>query len=80
MNLLTSKEKSLGILLNYKKAEETTSVDTNAIKIYEDKILNSLQSSGVVGFLGSGNYAGRVLIPAFAKAGATLYLCECRGI
>lgn len=68
MGLLTSDEKSMGILINYPHPKEGT-------ELVRRVILS--ERSGTVGkanvaFLGAGNYAGRVLIPAFKEAGATL--------
>jgi predicted dehydrogenase/threonine dehydrogenase-like Zn-dependent dehydrogenase len=70
MSLLTSKEPSMGILINYPQFNDgavseisrtvTLSGHTPAI------------SKANVAFLGAGNYAGRVLIPAFKNAGASL--------
>ena len=67
--LLTSREKYLGIILNYAGDEKET-------------LKNSLDLSGspeikpqkaVLGVIGAGNYAGRVLIPAFSKTSAVLH-------
>lgn len=59
----------LGILLDYKlncaKSNHKESIQINAVD--PAKINN-----GNVAFIGAGNYASRVLIPAFKKAGATL--------
>ncbi len=60
---------SLGILLDYKGATEE-SVSKNTVKLSE-KISNPPQK-GNVAFIGGGNYASRVLIPAFKRAGANL--------
>lgn len=65
--LLTSDEPSLGILLTYpqNKDEGVRRITLN----------NSVftRGQGTVAFLGAGNYASRVLIPAFKAAGAKLH-------
>lgn len=71
-SLLTSSEPSLGIVLQYPNAHETKSINGSRL------VLNQETSPGppgkpVIGCVGAGNYAGRVLIPALAKAGATLH-------
>ncbi len=60
---------SLGILLDY---QETTgeSLAENTVKLSEKS--SSLAQKGNVAFIGGGNYASRVLIPAFKRAGANL--------
>ncbi|MDA7744289.1 bi-domain-containing oxidoreductase, partial [Porticoccaceae bacterium] len=60
---------SLGILLDYQGATEE-SVSKNTVKLSE-KIPSPAQK-GNVAFIGGGNYASRVLIPAFKRAGANL--------
>ncbi|MBO6768977.1 MULTISPECIES: bi-domain-containing oxidoreductase [unclassified Erythrobacter] len=70
MDLLTSGEPSMGILINY-----PDTVDAGRLAKERKVALgtaNSKPSAGNVAFLGAGNYAGRVLIPAFAAAGAQL--------
>jgi len=58
----------LGLLLDY--PSESGSVELErTIQLSESR---PGQASGVIGAVGSGNYAGRVLLPAFSKAGARL--------
>ena len=65
---LTSNGSALGILLDYKSApSERLSRSIELVKTYE-----SFPGTPVLGFIGAGNYASRVLIPAFKKAGAKL--------
>lgn len=70
MELLTSGEPSMGILINYSACEQPERI------AQEGKVslgaAGTEVSAGKVAFLGAGNYAGRVLIPAFAAAGAQL--------
>ncbi|WP_405229947.1 bi-domain-containing oxidoreductase [Lentisalinibacter sediminis] len=68
MELLTSVEPSLGILLQYPTTESPERIDRR-VRLQSAPA----KGAGVVGFLGAGNYAGRVLIPAFKAAGATLH-------
>ncbi|MFN6925953.1 MAG: bi-domain-containing oxidoreductase [Tabrizicola sp.] len=68
MALLTSDEPSMGILLTYPQpAADAPPRRTVALQA------SPTRGRGGVGFLGAGNYAGRVLIPAFKAAGATLH-------
>lgn len=60
---------SLGILLDYQGAT-AESLAQNTVKLIE-KSPNRAQK-GNVAFIGGGNYASRVLIPAFKRAGANL--------
>jgi predicted dehydrogenase/threonine dehydrogenase-like Zn-dependent dehydrogenase len=58
----------LGILLRY---AERSPGDVPARRVATGAIA-AAAAPAVVGFIGAGNYAGRVLIPAFARAGAQL--------
>ncbi|MWL88206.1 bi-domain-containing oxidoreductase [Cupriavidus sp. SW-Y-13] len=63
---LTADKSALGILLQYKSAPETRmlrSVPLGPKPAYDTK-------RPVLGFIGAGNYASRMLIPAFKAAGA----------
>ncbi len=72
MALLTSGEASLGILLSY--PQEANGDEQPARRIRLDTAqAGGAARSGVVAFLGAGNYAGRTLIPAFKAAGAGLH-------
>ena len=59
----------LGILLDYKSPVETRLVD----KVSLDTTSQFDPQRPVIGFIGAGNYASRVLIPAFKAAGAQLH-------
>ncbi len=60
---------SLGILLNYEgNAEEK--VSNNTVELSENNINKS--QKGNIAFIGGGNYASRVLIPAFKRTKANL--------
>ena len=60
---------SLGILLDY-QGTSAESLAENTVKLSEKS--SSLAQKGNVAFIGGGNYASRVLIPAFKRAGANL--------
>lgn len=68
-DLLTSDKSALGILLQYEseaqyRHEKTISLST--VPQYK-------AGDTIVGFIGAGNYASRMLIPAFKKAGAQFH-------
>ena len=66
---LTADKSGLGILLDYSSDEASRAVRKvllNANDSFE-------KSEPVIGFIGAGNYASRVLIPAFKAAGAQLH-------
>ncbi|WP_105199409.1 bi-domain-containing oxidoreductase [Pseudoalteromonas sp. T1lg10] len=60
---------SLGIVLDYSKSNEENLTKATVV-LNENR--NFEASNGNVAFLGGGNYASRVLIPAFKEAGANL--------
>ncbi|MEC7742659.1 MAG: bi-domain-containing oxidoreductase [Pseudomonadota bacterium] len=68
MDLLTSSEPSMGILINYPDTAHAERVDKERRIVLASE--GGSPGRGRVAFLGAGNYAGRVLIPAFAAAGA----------
>ncbi|MDA7676998.1 bi-domain-containing oxidoreductase [bacterium] len=67
--LLTSVEPSFGILLQYPGTADHLQ---RSITLPEEQSVyaSNLPEQPVLAVIGSGNYAGRVLIPAFSKAGA----------
>jgi predicted dehydrogenase/threonine dehydrogenase-like Zn-dependent dehydrogenase len=74
-DLLTSPEPSLGILLDYPGTADTqqrvihlASADTESAQIGSTNFRHPLLS-----VIGAGNYASRMLIPAFAQAGARFH-------
>jgi predicted dehydrogenase len=71
-SVLTSDERSLGIVLHYAQAKPAQESDSRTV------LLDRRESFGpstvpVVGCIGAGNYGGRVLIPTLAKMGAQLH-------
>ncbi|MBX3705068.1 MAG: bi-domain-containing oxidoreductase [Pseudomonadales bacterium] len=69
-SLLASDEPSLGILLEYDQEAPKDRLVQRSVSL-SPTIPNA--TAGVVGFLGSGNYASRVLMPAFRAAGVALH-------
>ena len=55
--------------LDYSEAEENLS-ETHTVQLHEEEL--NKNTKGNIAFIGAGNYASRVLIPAFRKAGANL--------
>ena len=70
--LLTSGEPSLGILLEY-PAARAGSVQPAEGRTVLLAPAAPAPTKASIAFLGEGNYAGRVLMPAFREAGATLH-------
>lgn len=69
--LLASGEPSLGILLQYPSAENRNVSAQRTVELSSAAAVTPAKAS--VAFLGAGNYAGRVLIPAFKAADASLH-------
>ncbi len=81
--VLGGKEPCLGVILSYPKITQVganysgeTERQDRVVSLRESK---QVQASPVVGFIGAGNYAGRVLISAFRKAGAGLHTLASAG-
>lgn len=73
--VLTSDKSALGILLSYEsqpKVRYKTTIELNVPRNYE-------KQEPVMGFVGAGNYASRVLIPAFKKSGANFHTISTSG-
>lgn len=71
---LTEDKAGLGILLQY--------ISTDESRVLRKVKLNSVtfnQSKPVMGFIGAGNYASRMLIPAFKEAGAQFHTLATAG-
>lgn len=69
--LLGGGSPSLGILLTYSDRQQPR--ETVMRRTVSLGALPVAPGSACVGFVGSGNYAGRILMPAFKAAGATLH-------
>lgn len=72
MELLTADDPSLGILLNFPSQNNDAPL-ARRVPLAETPKAAARVGKGLLGFLGAGNYAGRVLIPAFDAAGAQLH-------
>lgn len=68
---LSNDKSALGIILVYDHAVEPRHLPTVALSPAVDAPRQA-EGKAVVGFIGAGNYASRVLIPAFRAAGAAL--------
>jgi len=80
--LLGSGEPSLGIVLDYTSVDEPSNeaVLERTVRIGDrGDAARPPAGRGAVGFVGSGNYATAVLIPAFKSAGAELVSVASRG-
>ncbi len=75
-DVITSDSSALGIILQYQS-------DSQQDKLVRDIVLNEIgefnESEPVIGFIGAGNYASRILIPAFKEAGAQLHTISSSG-
>ncbi|EZQ19855.1 dehydrogenase [Halopseudomonas bauzanensis] len=74
-DLLTTDKSALGILLLYKSEPATRHI--SIVKLKGGSAINP--SKPVVGFVGAGNYASRMLIPAFKAAGAQMHSISTSG-
>ncbi len=66
---LTDEKNTLGILIDYDATNSERSIES--IQLKDERALP--ENLPVLGFIGAGNYASRVLIPAFKKSGAILH-------
>ncbi len=71
--ILTGEENNLGILIDYDNEVTHQSQKVLFEDFYKKNKIENLKKNPFVGFVGSGNYASRVLIPAFAKSGANFH-------
>ncbi|KPK32011.1 MAG: dehydrogenase, partial [Nitrospira bacterium SG8_35_1] len=69
--VLTEDRSALGILLQYPSVEQVK--DERIIQLQKNEYPPFESGEPVVGFIGAGNYATRILIPAFKESGANLY-------
>ena len=73
--LLQGDQPYLGILLGYPEADGSRSLGNRTVELAGQATVAPVQgapSTPSVAFIGAGNYAGRVLMPAFKAAGARL--------
>lgn len=75
-DLISSRQPSLGVLLEYPRAAEVKTLREQTVLLHQPEPLRarSQSSTGMprVAVIGAGNYASQVLIPAFQKCGAKL--------
>lgn len=76
-DLLSSDTTALGILLTYAHSVELR--HSKAVKLETSKRSVAASGKPVMGFIGAGNYASRVLIPAFKAAGVQLHTIASTG-
>lgn len=75
--LIGGQEPTLGVLLEYPEATD----DKFARAIDLAPPAAGAATGNGIGFIGAGNYAGQVLVPAFAKTGAPLTrICSAAGV
>lgn len=70
--VLSDDRTALGILLEYPEMA-AAELSRQTVQLNPSVSMKPQTQSPVVGFIGSGNYASRVLIPAFKDAGAVLH-------
>ena len=74
---LTKNKSDMGIILEYNSDGEHR--HCNEVVLDHHKQFNSCDP--IISFIGAGNYASRILIPAFQKAGAQLHtICSSGGV
>ena len=73
--MLTSDAAGLGIILNY----SPPTIKSMSRKVNIDYGIKFTKQKPVLGIIGAGNYASRILIPAFKKAGAQLHTIAAAG-
>ena len=69
--LATSSEPYLGLLLEYPESQTSSGISRTVVWDAETTYSTGGSQPGIA-FIGAGNYAGRILIPAFAASGAQL--------
>lgn len=69
---IVSGEPSLGILLQYPGGAGAADAGAATVVATPARAAGAAAGSATVGFIGAGNYASRVLLPAFKQAGATV--------
>lgn len=74
-DLLTTDKSALGIILAYSSEPEARHIRSVALSAP----VSADPAKPVVGFVGAGNYASRMLIPAFKEAGAQLHTIATSG-
>jgi predicted dehydrogenase len=76
--LLASGQPHLGIVLDYEAPDSPVSEQSRTLAVARPDHA-TVPGQPVAGFIGAGNYAARVLIPAFKAAGVTLHTVSSAG-
>jgi predicted dehydrogenase/threonine dehydrogenase-like Zn-dependent dehydrogenase len=71
-DMIVKGEPSLGILLEYPKAQRDNEHIKKQTIIFPGRVIGGINTKVNIGFIGSGNYASGVLIPAFKKTNGYL--------
>ncbi len=74
-DLLIKDKSIIGIILEYNSNKDSRYIKNTRLK----EELNFDSNKPIVGFIGAGNYASRILIPAFKEAGAQLHTISSSG-
>ncbi len=77
--LLSSSEPSLGILLEYPQTNVAITAQPKTIQLVQEGRRQKAEATPCIGFIGAGNYATRILIPAFQQTPATLKTIATQG-
>lgn len=77
--LLTSNEPALGIVLEYAAEPVPERLASRHVRLSQVAAAPATPTRGRVAFLGAGNYATRVLMPAFRTAGAEMAMVVSAG-
>ncbi|MGI9077956.1 MAG: zinc-dependent alcohol dehydrogenase, partial [Gemmatimonadaceae bacterium] len=75
-DVVSGSEPSLGIVLTYRPKDNAHHASSRTVVLQAGE---TTQGRGVVGWIGAGNFASRMLIPAFVKAGAKLEIIASAG-
>lgn len=72
--LITGNESSLGVLLEYSREREADPSEARQVVLPTPLVKREKAPAGapIIGFIGAGNYASQILIPAFANTKARL--------
>jgi predicted dehydrogenase/threonine dehydrogenase-like Zn-dependent dehydrogenase len=75
-DVVSGSQPSLGIVIQYPERSDPAGALERSVILRADE---PEPGRGIIGWVGSGNFASRVLIPAFVKAGATLHTLASNG-
>lgn len=69
---LVTDQSTLGIVLRYSNDSQQSTANEQPLKIDKAPRVKHAVGKAVIGAIGAGNYAGRILLPAFRQTGARL--------